>query len=127
MNAAVEVFLEVSIDDVPIASLAKKNEEIFVRDTPEPIIFPRDSDTLFLMQRLRDASHRFAVTNHQKKRNRKSLQSAMDAIPGIGPKRRNVLLRRFRSVRGIKESSVEKLASTPGMTLTLAKRVKDYS
>ena len=114
-------------DDVPIASLAKKNEEIFVRDTPEPIIFHRDSDTLLLMQRLRDESHRFAVTYHPKKRNGKSPQSAMDAIPGIGPKRRNVLLRRFRYVRGIKESSVEKLASTPGMTLTLAKRVKDYS
>lgn len=126
LNAVVEVFLELGIDNVPIASLAKKHEEIFVRDTPEPIIFPRDSALLFLVQRLRDEAHRFAVTYHQKSRNRKGMQSAMDAIPGIGPKRKTMLLRRFKSVRGIKKSSVEELASTPSMTLTLAQKVKDY-
>ena len=86
LNAAVEVFLELGIDDVPLASLAKEREEIFVRDTQESIMLPRSSPALFLVQRLRDEAHRFAVTYHQRSRTRKGLRSAMDVVPGIGPK-----------------------------------------
>ena len=126
LNAAVEVFLELGIDEVPLASLAKEHEEIFVRDTQESIMLPRNSPALFLVQRLRDEAHRFAVTYHQRSRTRKGLRSAIDVVPGIGPKRRRILLRRFGSVTGIKEATIEELAAVPGMTSTLAQRVKDY-
>ena len=126
LNAVVEVFLELGIDSVPLASLAKEHEEIFVRDTPESIMLPRGSPALFLVQRLRDEAHRFAVTYHQKSRTRKGMQSAMDLVPGIGPKRRRMLLRRFGSVRGVKEASLEELAAVPGMTRTLAQNVKEF-
>ena len=126
LNAAVEVFLELGIDDVPLASLAKEREEIFVRDTQESIMLPRSSPALFLVQRLRDEAHRFAVTYHQRSRTRKGLRSAMDVVPGIGPKRRRMLLRRFGSVKGVKDASTDELAAVPGMTRTLAERIKDY-
>ena len=126
LNAVVEVFLELGIDNVPLASLAKEQEEIFVRDTPESIMLPRSSPALYLVQRLRDEAHRFAVTYHQKSRTRKGMQSAMDLVPGIGPKRRRMLLRRFGSVKGVKEASTEDLAAVPGMTRTLAQKVKEY-
>jgi excinuclease ABC subunit C len=126
LNAVVEVFLELGIDTVPLASLAKEHEEIFVRDTPESIMLPRSSPALFLVQRLRDEAHRFAVTYHQKSRTKKGMQSAMDLVSGIGPKRRRMLLRRFGSVRGVREAALEDLAAVPGMTRTLAQRVKEY-
>ena len=126
LNAVVEVFLELGIDNVPLASLAKEQEEIFVRDTPESIMLPRSSPALYLVQRLRDEAHRFAVTYHQKSRTKKGMQSAMDLVPGIGPKRRRMLLRRFGSVKGVKEASTDDLAAVPGMTRTLAQRVKEY-
>ena len=126
LNAAVEVFLELGIDDVPLASLAKEREEIFVRDTQESIMLPRSSPALFLVQRLRDEAHRFAVTYHQRSRTRKGLRSAIDVVPGIGPKRRRMLIRRFGSVKGVKDASTDELAAVPGMTRTLAERIKDY-
>ncbi|MDA0987749.1 MAG: excinuclease ABC subunit UvrC [Chloroflexi bacterium] len=126
LNAVVEVFLELGIDNVPLASLAKQQEEIFVRDTPESIKLPRGSPALFLVQRLRDEAHRFAITYHQKSRTKKGMQSAMDLVPGIGPKRRRMLIRKFGSVRGVKEASMEELAAVPGMTRTLAKKVKEF-
>ena len=126
LNAAVEVFLELGIDDVPLASLAKEHEEIFVRDTHESIMLPRSSPALFLVQRLRDEAHRFAVTYHQKSRSRKGMRSAMDVVPGIGPKRRRMLLRRFGSVKGVKDATADELAAVPGMTHTLAQRIKEY-
>ncbi|MDE2860628.1 MAG: excinuclease ABC subunit UvrC [Chloroflexota bacterium] len=126
LNAAVEVFLELGIDDVPLASLAKEHEEIFVRDMQESIMLPRSSPALFLVQRLRDEAHRFAVTYHQRSRTRKGLRSAIDVVPGIGPKRRRMLIRRFGSVKGVKDASTDELAAVPGMTRTLAERIKDY-
>ena len=126
LNAAVEVFLELGIDGVPLASLAKEQEEIFVRDTPESIVLPRNSPALFMVQRLRDEAHRFAVTYHQNSRTKKGMQSAMDLVPGVGPTRKGMLLRRFGSVRGVREASLEELAAVPGMTRTLAQRVKEY-
>jgi excinuclease ABC subunit C len=126
LNAVVEVFLELGIDNVPLASLAKQEEEIFVRGTPESIMLPRSSPALFLVQRLRDEAHRFAVTYHQRSRTKKGMQSAMDLVPGIGPKRGRMLIRRFGSVRGVREASLEDLAAVPGMTRTLAQKVKEF-
>ncbi|MCH8164689.1 MAG: excinuclease ABC subunit UvrC, partial [Planctomycetes bacterium] len=95
LSAALEVFLELGLDDVPLASLAKENEWLYVPHTPEPIVLPRDSQALYLVQRIRDEAHRFAVTYHRNLRSKSSLRSPIDSVHGIGPKRKRILLRRF--------------------------------
>jgi excinuclease ABC subunit C len=124
LSAALEVFLEMGIDDIPLASLAKENEELFVPHTPEPIILPRDSQALYLVQRIRDEAHRFAITFHRNLRSKASLKSPIDNVTGIGPKRKRMLMRRFGTLKGIKEAAVDDLASVPGMTRSLAIRLK---
>jgi len=111
---------------VPTASLAKENEEIFVPQKTKPIILPRSSPGLQLLQCLRDEAHRFALGYHQKVRKRETFASALDTIPSIGPKRKRTLLKQFGSVQAIKEASIEELAAASGMTESLAKRVKEY-
>ena len=106
---------------VPLASLAKENEELFVPQVPEPIVLPRGSQGLFLVQRLRDEAHRFAVTFHRQRRSKHSVQSALDLVPGIGPKRRRMLIRKFGSVKGIREAELEEIAAVPGMTMKQAR------
>jgi excinuclease ABC subunit C len=126
LGAAVQVFLEAGIKDVPLASLAKQQEEIFVPQTPEPILLARSSPALFLVQRVRDEAHRFAVTFHRDVRKKSSIRSALDLVPGIGPKRKRQLLRQFGSVKAIREAAVEELAAAPGMTRKLADTIKQY-
>ena len=124
LSAALGVFLELGLDDIPLASLAKENEELFVPHTSEPIVLPRDSQALYLVQRMRDEAHRFAITYHRNLRSKSSLRSPIDMVTGIGPKRKRMLMRRFGTLRGIKEASVDDLAAIPGMTRSLAIRVK---
>ena len=126
LGAALQVFLELGIDFIPLASLAKENEELFVPQVPEPILLPRDSKGLYLVQQLRDEAHRFAITYHRQRRSKASVRSAVDQIPGIGPKRRRMLLQRFGSVSGIREAAVDQIASIPGITMPLARTVKEY-
>ena len=126
LGAALQVFLELGINDIPLASLAKENEELFTPQMSEGVMLPRNSQGLYLVQRARDEAHRFAITFHRERRSKKSVSSALDLVPGIGPKRRRMLIRRFGSVRGISGASVEEVASVPGMTLTLARKVKEY-
>ena len=126
LGAALQVFLELGIRDVPLASLAKENEEIFVPQTPEPIVLPRNSHGLFLMQRARDEAHRFAITYHRRKRSKSTFRSSLDLVPGVGPKRRKQLLRKFGSVSKIREAELGDIASTPGITISLAKQIKSY-
>ena len=126
LGAALQVFLELGIDFVPLASLAKENEELFVPHVQEAITLPRDSQGLYLVQRARDEAHRFAITYHRQRRSRKGAESIIDQVPGIGPKRRRMLIRQFGSTKGFKEATVEQIAAAPGMTLKLAKRVKNY-
>jgi excinuclease ABC subunit C len=114
------------VEWIPLASLAKENEELFVPQTPEPIVLPRTSQALFLVQRARDEAHRFAITYHRQRRSKSAVVSAMNGVPGIGPKRRGLLLRKFGSARGVREASVEELAAVPGMTVKLATRLKEY-
>jgi excinuclease ABC subunit C len=124
LSAALEVFLELGLDDIPLASLAKEKEELFVPHTPEPIVLPRDSQALYLVQRIRDEAHRFAITYHRNLRSKSSLKSPIDHVTGIGPKRKRMLMRRFGTLKGIKEAAVDDLASVPGMTRSLAIRLK---
>ncbi len=126
LSAALEVFLRLGLKDIPLASLAKEQEEIYVPHNPEPIILPRNSQALFLVQRVRDEAHRFAVTFHRERRQKSSVQSALDLVPGIGPKRKRALLRKFGSVKGIKEATPEEVAAVPGMTLKMVEKMKQY-
>ena len=120
LSAALEVFLDMGLDNVPLASLAKENEWLFVPHTPEPIILPRDSKALYMVQRIRDEAHRFAITYHRNLRSKSSLKSPIDLVTGIGPKRKRMLMRKFGSISGIKQASIDDIAAVPGLTRSLA-------
>jgi excinuclease ABC subunit C len=130
LNGALEILDTMEITELPVIGLAKENEEIFVRDRatgramPEPVLLPRSSQAMYLVQRIRDEAHRFAITYHRAIRGRSGLRSALDEVQGIGPKRKRELLRRFGSVRGIRGATLEELAAVPGMTLKQAKVLK---
>lgn len=125
LNAALEIIRKLDIESVPVASIAKGNEEIFLPQAAEPITLPRNSQALYLLQRIRDESHRFALSYHLKVRGKGALTSELDEVPGIGPKRRQALLKRFGTLREIMSASLDELASVPGMTRSLAAKVKD--
>jgi excinuclease ABC subunit C len=125
LNAAVEAMQELEVKDVPLAGLAKEHEEIFLPGRDEPIRLPASSAARQLLQRLRDEAHRFALGYHLKVRQKSAMKSALDSIPGIGPGRKRALIRRFGSARGIKEVSLDQIAATEGMSISLAERVKD--
>ena len=130
LNAALEVLDSMDITELPVVGLAKENEEIFVRDPAtgraksESVWLPRTSQALYLVQRVRDEAHRFAITYHRSVRGRTGLRSALDEVEGIGPKRKRELLRRFGSVRGIRSATLEELAAVPGMNLKQARLLK---
>jgi len=124
LGAAVQVMRELGVHHIPAVGLAKRFEELFVPDEDEPIVLPRGSEALYLVQRLRDEAHRFAITFHRQVRAKSSIQSALDTIPGIGPKRKKALLRKFGSVKQIREAEIEDIASTVGFTRALAEKVK---
>jgi excinuclease ABC subunit C len=126
LSAAVGAVTELGVTDVPLAGLAKRFEELFVPGRPEPIVLPRRSQALYLVQRIRDEAHRFAITYHRDVRGKRALRSELDEIEGIGPGRKKALLKRFGSVRRIREASVEEVASTPGISRDLAERVKGH-
>lgn len=125
LGVALQVFLELGIDFIPLASLAKENEELFVPYVAEAIVLPRGSQGLFLVERVRDEAHRFAVTFHRQRRSIKQRVSVIDSVPGIGPKRRQKLLRTFGSLAGLKQASLEDIVSVPGMTLSMAQKIKE--
>ncbi|MBI5288990.1 MAG: excinuclease ABC subunit UvrC [Chloroflexi bacterium] len=124
LGAVLDVMREMGVKQIPTVGLAKQHEEIYVQDVSEPVVLPRTSQALYLVQRIRDEAHRFAITYHRGIRKKAGFQSALDSIPGVGPKRKKALLRRFGSVRGIREATVEDLASTVGFTVNLAEKVK---
>jgi excinuclease ABC subunit C len=126
LSAALDTMRNLGLKDVPVAGLAKQNEELFVQDLAEPIVLPRMSQALYLVQRIRDEAHRFAITYHRQVRSKTGMQSALDAVPGIGPKRKRALLRKFGSLKAIREAPVEEIASTVGFTSSLASKVKEY-
>jgi excinuclease ABC subunit C len=126
LNAALEVLEECGLDDLAVAGLAKKHEELFLPGQSEPAILPRGSQGLFLVQRVRDEAHRFAVAHHRSVRRKAGLASQLDAVPGIGRKRRTALLKQFGSLEAIRAASVEELVAVPGMTEKAAQAVKDF-
>jgi excinuclease ABC subunit C len=124
LSAVTDVMRDMGVQQIPTVGLAKQHEEIYVQDVSEPVVLPRASEALYLVQRLRDEAHRFAITYHRGVRSKAGMQSVLDNIPGVGPKRKKALLRKFGSVRGIREASVEDIASTVGFTSALADKVK---
>ncbi|MGZ6372375.1 MAG: helix-hairpin-helix domain-containing protein, partial [Candidatus Limnocylindria bacterium] len=126
LAAAVGVLRELGLGDVPVAGLAKRFEELYLPGRPDPILLPARSQGLYLVQRIRDEAHRFAITYHRNVRSRRALASVFDDVEGIGPVRKKALLKRFGSVRRIREASVEELAETPGIPRDLAERLKRH-
>jgi excinuclease ABC subunit C len=126
LSAALDAMRDLAVAHIPAAGLAKQHEELFVKDVSEPIVLPRTSQALYLVQRIRDEAHRFAITYHRNVRQKAGISSALDAVPGIGPKRKRALLRKFGSVARIREAPVDDIAATPGFTRALAEKVREY-
>ncbi len=122
-----EVLREFDLEgEIPIASLAKQEEELFVPDRPISVMLPRRSEALYLVQRVRDEAHRFANEGHRKQRAKVGVASILDSIPGVGPRRRQVLLVRFGSLEALREASVEEIAAVPGIPLDVAEDIKAH-
>jgi excinuclease ABC subunit C len=113
-------------EKIPVAGLAKQNEELFVPGQSTSILLPRHSQGLYLIQRVRDEAHRFAITSHRKLRTKEGLASRLDIIPGIGPSRRRALLDHFGSIHDIQEASLEELTAVHGITPKLAEAIKSH-
>jgi excinuclease ABC subunit C len=114
------------LERVPVAGLAKQNEELFLRRRKEPVVLPRRSQGLFLVQRVRDEAHRFAITSHRKLRTKQGLASRLEAVPGIGPARRKALLDHFGSISDIQDATMEELLAVRGITPALAQAIKSH-
>jgi excinuclease ABC subunit C len=118
--AAARALAELGIDDVAVCGLAKRLEEVWLPGEEYPVILPRSSEGLYLLQRVRDEAHRFAITYHRQKRGQAATASLLDDVPGLGPARRATLLKHFGSVRKLRAASVEEIAAVPGIGPKLA-------
>lgn len=127
LNVAVEVLSEFDLlEQTPVIGLAKKFEDIYLPGRSEPLALPRDSQALFLLQRIRDEAHRFGITFNRDLRAAAGVASQLDKVSGIGPRRRKELLKRFGDLETIKQASIEELAAAPGMNLAAAAAIKDH-
>jgi excinuclease ABC subunit C len=114
------------MEAVPVAGLAKQQEELFLPGRPASILLPRHSQALYLVQRIRDEAHRFAITAHRERRTKAGLASRLDAVPGIGPAKRKALLARFGNIDDIKAATSGELSAVPGITPALAQAIKEH-
>ncbi len=124
VNAAKVVLDELGLHELPLAGLAKEREELFLPGRSDPVVLPATSSALYLVQRLRDEAHRFAITYHRTLRDRRTVRSAFDDLPGVGPKRKRELLKVFGSIKRVREAPVEQIAAVPGISRALAERIK---
>lgn len=124
LSSSLEVLRELDVN-LPTVGLAKENEEIFLPENPTPVILPRNSQALFLVQRVRDETHRFAITFHRQKRGKSALRSSLDDLPGVGPARKKALLRHFGSPKKIREATVEELIAVDGISRALAEKIRE--
>ncbi|MDN6377319.1 MAG: helix-hairpin-helix domain-containing protein, partial [Brevibacterium aurantiacum] len=121
--AATRALHDLGIVDISVVGLAKRLEEVWVPDDPFPVILPRNSEGLFLMQRLRDEAHRFAISYHRSKRAKAMTSSVLDDISGLGESKRTALLRHFGSVKKVRAASIEELCEVKGIGQALAEKV----
>ncbi len=126
VSAAREVLEELGLTDLPLAGLAKEREELILPARPDPVLLPVTSPALYLVQRLRDEAHRFAITYHRNLRAKRQTRSAFDDLPGVGPKRRRELLKVFGSAKRVRDAPVEQIAAVPGISRALAERIKAH-
>jgi excinuclease ABC subunit C len=124
VGAAKGVLDELGLHDLPLAGIAKEREELFRPDDSQPIVLPSTSQALYLVQRIRDEAHRFAITYHRDLRRKASVRSKFDDLPGVGPRRRGALLRVFGSIKRVREAPVEQIAAVPGIGPALATKIK---
>ncbi|ANY23448.1 excinuclease ABC subunit UvrC [Gordonia terrae] len=124
VHAAAAVLDELGITDVSVIGLAKRLEEVWVPGDDDPMILPRNSQALFLLQRVRDEAHRFAITFHRSKRSKRMTESVLDGVPGLGRTRRTALVTHFGSVARLREASLDEISQVPGIGLTTARAVK---
>jgi len=123
VNAAAAVLEELGITDVAVIGLAKRLEEVWVPGQPDPVIMPRNSDGLYLLQRVRDEAHRFAITYHRSKRSKRMTASALDSVRGLGEHRRKALVTHFGSVARLKDATVDEITAVPGIGVATANAV----
>ncbi|HEV2780820.1 MAG TPA: excinuclease ABC subunit UvrC [Actinophytocola sp.] len=122
-NAAADVLAGLGVHDVAVIGLAKRLEEVWLPAEPEPVILPRTSEALYLLQRIRDEAHRFAVSYHRQRRSKRMTTSALDGIPGLGQTRKSALLKHFGSLKRLREASVEEISGAPGIGAHTAQAV----
>jgi len=123
-TAAADVLAELGVTDVAVAGLAKRMEEVWLPADPDPVILPRNSDALYLLQRVRDEAHRFAIRYHREKRSKRVQVSALDGVPGLGQARRTALIKHFGSVKKLRQASVDEIATVPGVGRRTAEAVR---
>jgi excinuclease ABC subunit C len=126
LNVGLSVLQELGLDWIPVASLAKQQEEVYVGDSLQPLALDPTSPALHTLQKIRDEAHRFAITYHKKLRTRRTIQSVLDTIPGVGPTIRTSLLKTLGSARRVREASVAELAAVPKVTPKMAQRIHEH-
>lgn len=125
LSAVIEVLNELGLSHLTVIGLAKQEEEIFLPHSDEPIVLSKRSHALMLLQRVRDEAHRFAITYHKTLRSKRTFSSGLDQVDGIGPKKKQLLMKTFGSVKRIREASLEELMRVPGITPALAEKIKE--
>jgi excinuclease ABC subunit C len=123
--AAAKALHELGIDDIALCGLAKRLEEVWLPDIDEPVILPRTSEGLYLLQRLRDEAHRFAITHHRARRSKSMVESLLDQVPGLGEVRRKALISYFGSLKKLRAATVEEIAAVPGFGPKTALAIKE--
>jgi excinuclease ABC subunit C len=123
--AAQRALDELGIDDIPVCGLAKRLEEVWLPRREDPVILNRSSEALYLLQRVRDEAHRFAITHHRSRRSKSMVESLLDDVPGLGEVRRKTLLKYFGSLKKLRAATVEEIAQVPGIGTRTATAIKD--
>jgi len=126
LNVGLQVLQDLGLDWIPVVALAKQHEEVYAGDSREPLLLDPTSPALHTLQKIRDEAHRFAITYHKKLRGQRTIQSALDAIPGVGPTIRTSLLKTLGSARRVRDSSVAELAAVPKVTPRMAQKIYDH-
>jgi excinuclease ABC subunit C len=123
--AAQRALDELGIDDVPVCGLAKRLEEVWLPGQEDPVILRRSSEGLYLLQRIRDEAHRFAITHHRSRRSKSMVESMLDEVPGLGEVRRKTLLKHFGSLKKLREATADDIARVPGIGVRTAGAIKE--
>jgi excinuclease ABC subunit C len=126
LNVATDVFKTLDVHNIPVIGLAKEFEHVFIPQTPSPLILPRDSEALLLLQRIRDEAHRFAVNYHKNLRSKEFERSLLDEIPGVGNKRKIKLLKHFGDISNLEKASVTDIAMVEGISNKLAIKIYQH-